>query len=145
MINEVKDSMNEGAGKLKETLNSKIDGIFGNTDAGVNLSKDKDNTGVASLLSFSYSDYLRLFLLIGLYTNEKGVILRTADAIQVNMAKQPNRSDFKMSKASMYVELSATVQVKPTLLALPLFADVQGNPKDNTNWYTIEYKNIKGY
>lgn len=145
MINEVKESMNEGASKLKETLNSKIDGIFGNTDAGVNLSKDTDNTGVASLLSFSYSDYLRLFLLIGLYTNEKGVILRTADAIQVNMAKQPNRSDFKMSKASMYVELSATVQVKPTLLALPLFADVQGNPKDNTNWYTIEYKNIKGY
>lgn len=145
MIEEVKNSMSEGADKLKETLNSKIDGIFGNSNAGVDLSKDKDNTGVASLLSFAYSDYLRLFLLIGLYTNEKGVVLRTADVIQMNMTKQPNRSDFKMSKASMYVELSATVQVKPTLLALPLFADVKGNPKDNTNWYTIEYKNIKGY
>ena len=145
MIEEVKNSMSEGADKLKETLNSKIDGIFGNSNAGVNLSKDNDNTGVASLLSFAYSDYLRLFLIIGLYTNQEGVILRTADVIQVNMAKQPNRSGFKMSKASMYVELSATIQVKPTLLALPLFADVQGNPKDNTNWYTIQYKNIKGY
>ena len=145
MIEEVKNSMSEGADKLKETLNSKIDGIFGNSNAGVNLSKDNDNTGVTSLLSFAYSDYLRLFLIIGLYTNQEGVILRTADVIQVNMAKQPNRSGFKMSKASMYVELSATIQVKPTLLALPLFADVQGNPKDNTNWYTIQYKNIKGY
>lgn len=144
MINEVKNSLNDGADKLKETLNSKIDGIFGTSNAGGSIG-DADNTAMASILSFSYSDYLRLFMIIGLYTNEKGVILRTADAIQLNMAKQPNRSGFKMSKASMYVELTATIQIKPTLLALPLFADVNGNPKDNTNWYTIEYKNIKGY
>lgn len=140
MINEIKDSMNESTDKFKETINSQIDGIFGTGNVG-----DTDNTGMASLLSFAYSDYLRLFMIIGLYTNEQGVILRTADAIQLNMAKQPNRSGFKMSKASMYVELTAIVQVKPTLLALPLFAGVNGNPKDNTNWYTIEYKNIKGY
>ena len=40
---------------------------------------------------------------------------------------------------------SATVQVKPVMLALPLFADVQNNPKTNTDWYTIEYKDIRGY
>lgn len=140
LMNSIKDSMNKGANDLKNTLNEKIDGIFGN--GSVNGS---DNTGISSLLSFSYSDYLRLFLMIGLYTNEEGVLLRTADVIQVNMATQTKNSKYRLNKSAVYVEISATIQVKPTLLALPLFADVEGNPSSNAKWYTIHYKDIKGY
>ena len=139
MKEKVKESMKGGAGKLKETLNQQIDGVFGSN------SGDTDSTGMASLLSFSYSDYLRLFLMIGLYTNEEGVLLRTGDVIQANMRQDTERKDFKLSDSAVYVDLYAKVQVKPTLLALPLFADVEGNPSDNVNWYTVEYKSTKGY
>ncbi len=140
MINKLKDSMSDGAESVKNTLNSQIDGIFGSSQV-----EGSDNTGISSLLSFSYSDYLRLFLMIGLYTNEEGVLLRTADVIQANMVKKTGDSEYRLSKSAVYVEMTAKIQVKPTLLALPLFADVEGNPSKNQNWYTIEYKSIKGY
>lgn len=140
MISKLQGSMNEGAQNLKDTLNEQIDGIFGSSAV-----EGSDNTGLSSLISFSYSDYLRLFLMIGLYTNESGIILRTADVIQANMAKKTGNNDYRLTNSAAYVELSATIQVKPTLLALPLFANVEGNPSTNTNWYTFEYKSIKGY
>ena len=148
MINEVKDSMNKGSKELKETLNSKLDGVFGSGGTGTS----EDNTGMASLLDFSYSDYMRLFLMIGLYTNESGVLMRTADVIQANMNLEYNKpegtfknSKYALSNSAVYVEISAKIQVKPTMLALPLFADVENNPSTNTNWYTINYKTIAGY
>lgn len=139
MKEKVKSSMSEGAGKLKDTLNKQIDGIFGSG------SESSDSTGMASLLSFSYSDYLRLFLTIGLYTNQEGILLRTGNVIQANMRQQQDRKDFKLSNSAVYVDLYAKIQVKPTLLALPLFAKVEGNPTSNENWYTIEYRSTKGY
>ena len=140
MLAKLEDSMKNGAQSVKNTLNEQIDGIFGSS-----ATTGSDNTGIASLLSFSYSDYLRLFLMIGLYTNEEGILLRTGDVIQANMIKKTGKSDYKLSDSAAYVEITATIQVKPTLLALPLFADVDGNPSTNTNWYTIKYKSIKGY
>lgn len=140
MISKIQESMNYGAQELKNTLNEQIDGIFGSTAV-----DGADNTGLSSLLSFAYSDYLRLFLMIGLYTNEEGIILRTADVIQVNMAHTTSDDDYRLNKAATYVEITATIQVKPTLLAIPLFADVEGNPSTNAKWYTIIYKSVRGY
>ncbi len=82
---------------------------------------------------------------IGLYTNEEGILLRTADVVQANMAKATGNTEYRLSNSAVYVEINATIQVKPTLLALPLFADVEGNPSTNQKWYTFEYKSIKGY
>lgn len=142
MISELKSSMEKGAASLKKTVNEQLDGVFGSSSG----TGAVDNTGMASLLWFSYSDYLRLFLMIGLYANHEGIILRTADVIQANMAIQPGNSEnYRLSNSAAYVELSATIQVKPTLLALPLFADTEENIMAQTNWYTIQYSNIKGY
>ncbi len=140
MIESLKLSMDDGAESVKNTLNQQIDGIFGSSSV-----EGSDNTGISSLLSFTYSDYLRLFLMIGLYTNEEGVLLRTADVVQANMAMKTSNTEYRLSNSAVYVEMNVTVQVKPTLLALPLFADVEGNPSTNQKWYTIEYKSIKGY
>ncbi len=52
---------------------------------------------------------------------------------------------FELQNSAAYVKLTATIQVKPTLLALPIFADVESNPVDNSNWYTITYTGIAGY
>ena len=139
MIDEVKTSAAQGASKLKETLNGKIDGIFGG-----GYSSDK-GTGAASLCSFRYSDYLRLFLLIGMYANEEKVVLRTADVIQVNMAHVKHNQNYRLANSSMYIKMQADVQVKPTLLALPLFSNVANNPADNQDWYTIHFESIAGY
>lgn len=137
---EIQNSLDEGADSLKELLSSKIDGVFGSG------SKSAANgNSLSSLISFSYSDYLRLFLMIGLYTNEEGVLLRTGDAIQANMGLVTGNDGYKLSNSATYVEISATVQVPPTLLALPLFADVEGNPSTNQKWYTFEYQSTKGY
>ena len=84
-------------------------------------------------------------MLIALYTSEEGVLLRTADVVQVNMAHVTGEEGYLLSESAVYVDISATVQVKPTLLALPLFADVEGNPTSESNWYTIEYEGIRGY
>ena len=140
MSNEIKDAAKSGATKLKNTISNKMNGLFGSSEVGL------ETSSMSSMVAFQYSDYLRLFLLIGLYTNEKGVILRTADVIQVNMAqKHTDNTEYRMENAAVYVKINATIVVKPTLLALPLFADVEHNPKDNSNWYTINYSNIKGY
>ena len=72
-------------------------------------------------------------------------MLRTTDAIQCNMQLVNSDDSYRLKDAVAYVEVNATVQVKPLFLALPLFADVESNPKDDSNWYTIKYKGIKGY
>lgn len=137
---KITESLNNGATNIKDTLNESIDDIFGSSSV-----QGSDNTGIASLLSFSYSDYMRLFLMIGLYTNEEGVLLRIGDAIQANMAKQTSNTEYRLAKSAMYVEISATVQVHPTLLAVPLIASVENNPVSNTKWYTFEISEVAGY
>lgn len=145
MIEEVDKALTEGADSLKETLNEQMSGMFGELSESSPLDiKEADNTGISSLLSFTYSDYLRLFVLIALYTSEEAVLLRTADVVQVNMAHVTGEGGYLLSESAVYVDISATVQVKPTLLALPLFAEVEGNPSSGSNWYTIKYEGIRG-
>lgn len=143
MLDEVKSSMSQGADKLKETINSKLDGIFPSSGGTGDNLKSTDQTGLSSLLSFGYKDYLRLFLMIALYTDESGTMARTADVIQVNMDMK--NSGYQLKQSAAYVELHAEIQVKPTLLPLPLFADVKGNPANNAVWYTISYDDVRGY
>ena len=137
---EVSGAVSSGAAKLKKTINENVNKMFSDTSNSV------ETGGMSSMITFQYSDYLRLFLIIGMYTAESSVILRTADVVQVNMAqKLTEKEDYVLKSSAVYVEIDATVVVKPTLIGLPLFADVKDNPKDNSNWYTINYKNIKGY
>lgn len=145
MIDEVRGAMAEGADSLRDTLNQRLDGIFGTSGGTGATGQIKDNTGLSSLMSFRYSTYLRLFLMIALYSGEDGVLLRMADVIQANMAMLTGQDGYRLSNSAVYVELKATVQVKPTLLALPLFAEVEDNPVTNQNWYTIDYYAVKGY
>lgn len=142
MMEDIHNSIDEGADKLKDTLNEKLDGMFGSGSTS-SPTASKGGTKIGNLLAFRYSDYLRLFLLIGLFANQEGILLRTADVIQVNM--DMGNPGYLLSNSAAYVQMSATVQVKPTLLALPLFADVEGNPSSNSNWYTIYYNDVKGY
>lgn len=137
---EIKDAAKNGASKLKDTINGKVDQLCGSGTGNPEVS------GISSMLSFQYSDYLRLFLIVGLITNEQSIILRTADVIQVNMAqKLTDDKDYQLKLSATYVQINASLQVKPLMMALPLFSEVKNNPKDNTNWYSFEYSAIRGY
>lgn len=140
MKDEIKGAVESGADNLKTTINNNVNKMFGNSDTSI------ETSSMSSMIAFQYSDYLRLFLLIGLYTNESGVILRTADVIQVNMAQKLTKNKgYLLSNSAVYVKIDTTIVVKPTLIGLPLFADVEHNPKNNTNWYTIKYSDVRGY
>lgn len=136
----VKDAARNGAESLKSALNNGINSMFGNSNGKV------EATNVSSMISFQYSDYLRLFLLIGLFTDQEGVVLRTADVIQVNMAnKLTDNKSYTLGESAAYVQITATVAVKPLLVGLPLFAETIRNDKDDTTWYTFTYTDIRGY
>lgn len=141
MRSQIENAAKSGAETLKNTINSNVDKLFSGSEASI------ETGGVSSLVAFQYSDYLRLFLLIGLCINDgEDVILRTADVIQVNMAqKLTEDTGYALADAAVYVKIDATIVVKPTLIGLPLFAGLQYNPKTNSNWYEITYSNIKGY
>jgi len=136
---KITNAAETGAEELKTAINDYVDGICGDTtgtDSGITS---------AGFCSFAYSDYLRLFTLIGLYVNEEATVLRIGDVIQTNMAKVKGEDDYELAASSVYVKISAEIQVKPTFMALPLFADVENNPNNNEAWYTIHYTGVAGY
>ncbi len=82
LTEKLKKSASKGAEKMKETLKKEIEGKFGSSVSGETSASD----GVTgSLLSWKYSDYLRMFTVIGLITNEETMLLRMEDLIQKNM------------------------------------------------------------
>ena len=78
-INELKEAAANGAESLKNKLREQIGSKFGSTQAAGTQSV------MTSLLAWSYSDYLQLFLLIGIVASPESVLLRTADIIELNM------------------------------------------------------------
>ena len=143
-INKIKDSIKNGQTALKNSIDEAF-GKFGNSESG----KITAGNPATSIFSFKYSDYLRLFLFIGLYINNgEGVIKRIADVIQVNLSqkmKHPVGDKFLMSKAYTYARISADIEVKPLLITVPLIADTIKNDATNTNWYKFKYSGIRGY
>ena len=88
---KLENAATEGAEKLKETLANELEGAFGNiptTDG--SASSTATTNAMSSLLSWAYSDYLRIFVVIGLLANEEAMILRMADMIELNMQNKNN-------------------------------------------------------
>lgn len=172
-MEDIQNAAKEGAEKLRSTLKGKVGDLFGSSSAGVGTT----NTVVSSLMSWQYSDYLRLFLLVALIASDEGVMLRMADVIELNMQQmngefgvvettttktvsrffglikyqkettvvQENSKAFKLSKAYTYLTISATLEVKPLLMAMPFMADTTEQKMDGTKWYEIQYTGTLGY
>ena len=94
---KIEEAAKGGAEKLRSALTDQIDSVFGASSA----SGTGTTNVVSSLLSWSYSNYLTLFLLVGLATpgGEEAILLRTADVIELNMQKANNL--FAVSKESV--------------------------------------------
>lgn len=82
LSDKVKEAAKNGAESLKTELKNQISNTFGTSSGSAN--KATTNV-VSSLLSWTYSDYLTLFLLINMMLNEENILLRMADVIELNM------------------------------------------------------------
>lgn len=145
-LNEkLKKSANEGIDKFNDELNNGIDKLFGveSSNDGLDIGKSQ-TSGLASKFKFRYSDYLGVFLIVSLIGNDEGVMGRISDVLEANMSTI-TKSKFDMSKAYVYVKLSATLEVKPLLMTLPFMNEItQANIKGK-NFYTITYDGVGGY
>ena len=80
-------------------------------------------------------------------------IWQTADVIQMNMEKKERTisdtglSDgaFLMKNVSTHINIEATVEVKPLMMALPFMAETTKSQLSGTTWYTVKYKGPAGY
>jgi len=143
---KAKNYISEGIDKGKEELKKRLSEQLGKLgDAG----KTNAGSSASSLLSFQYSDYLRLFLFIAVSTSD-GPYKRTADLIQCNVAHSSNfnhdsKATFDMAKAYTYLNIKAEVEIKPIVISVPLIANQIKDPTTNNNWYLYEYEGTAGY
>ena len=96
-----------------------------------------------------YSDYMYVFLLIGLMDEEtySSMLLRVGDLIQANMRLLEQDDTYSLAKAQSYFELTGTVRVKPLMLTLSIVDTVDNvdSLRNNTDWCTYTIKTVRGY
>ena len=110
LTGKLKEAAKEGAAKLKETLKGKIGNMFGCGSEGDEKLDIKGENGkksasnvMASLLEWSYSDYLQIILMVGMITSPETILLRTSDLIQLNMQQ--------VREQAGYIETTEEVEV----------------------------------
>ena len=95
-----------------------------------------------------YSDYLTLFVFLGLQsgdaTSEK-MYLRMGDVIQANMQKRTNDNEYALTKTQVYFQLKTKLRVDPLMLTLPYFSGYVEDPTLKDDWCTFEVESIRGY
>lgn len=168
VVNTVKGKISNLTDKGKEMASKTIDSVsaeintflksqFG--DSSVKLGKESviSSASAGSVMSFSYKDYVRLFVFLELTTNSEKAVSRISDLIQMNVRlglkdyygkgntpSADSRSHFEMKKAYTYVEVNAKVRTKPLLLSQKLF--VRSLDVDNPlNFWGYSYQTVAGY
>ena len=148
--------------QISTTINKQLNDYFPkNEQKGID-SKDGEgkNSGLGEVFSFSYQDYLRVFLFLELNRNSDAVMLRIADVIQVNLgqgmqdygaaalgkdgstAAHAKGGDFRMAEAYTYAQITADIQLNPLLLSNRLFSF---DGSTGLGLWKYHYETIKGY
>ncbi len=142
MISDIKGGANKGAENVKAAITKNLGGAYGGGSS-TGKSTTKSESVMGALLSWQYSDYLRMFLVISSIGNENKMLLRTEDVIQANMRKKDE--DFVLKKSYVYYEMNATVLVEPLLTTVPLIQTYTKDKLTGKNWYTVQYSTKFGY
>ncbi len=136
-------AFNIGSKELSEKVKSE--------DSSGSIFKMGENKVKEGEIVLSYSDYLSVFLYLGLIANGNNIYKRTADVIQMNIAKNPNidsykETGFKMVNAKTYFKIDTKVKVKPMMVALP-YGVMYGTGEllETDSWNTFEYSTVEGY
>ncbi len=150
---DLQQAANQGIDQFHDKLNNGIGKLFGTDDNSTGLDIGKQSTtSLASMFKFRYSDYLKVFLLVGLVSNGntyKAIMGRTSDVIEANMRNMTGgNSNFRISKSYVYLKIDSTIEVKPLLMTLPFMKDVTDantSTSNGKNFYTITYSGLSGY
>lgn len=105
---------------------------------------NKDNSGKG----LQYSDYLTLFVYLGLQSEDQGsekMYLRMADVIQANMRKATGNTEYALTNTQVYFRLKTKLRVEPLMLTLPYFTDYVNDPSMRDDWCTFKVETIRGY
>lgn len=127
---KITKSINEFVDKKLSTGATKLDIGSGGSLAQANGNGAKSSS-MASAITFGYSDYLRLFVFIGLCVGDKSgdMINRIAGLIETNIASAGEGSElhhragsgFTMKNAKTYISVSADVELEMMFLRLGIF------------------------
>ena len=135
--------MNKSFGALEGKMKFKDETLVGK-----DISK---SDGYKELISFGYSDYLRLFLFTKLIIKEEDVLLRVSDIIQLNINNSEElghykKGSFSMNTAYTYVELEAEITIDPLLVDLSFIQKVLKKvTEEETDLNKIYYHSVQGY
>ncbi len=109
-----------------------------------------DKGAEAPLLQLSYSDYLMVFLILGLSGGDEkemsDIYARIGDVIQANMMKLTSSNEYKLSNSIEFFEISSDMRVNPLLMDLPLFSAYDTpNALSPSGWCDFSYTSRRGY
>ncbi len=109
-----------------------------------------DKGADAPLLQLSYSDYLMVFLILGLSGGDEkemsDIYARIGDVIQANMMKLTSSNEYKLSNSIEFFEISSDMRVNPLLMDLPLFSAYDTpNASSPSGWCDFSYTSRRGY
>lgn len=153
---EVENQIRGGGENAKEVIKDKITsftaGISG--EKGTSSKSVGDNAS-ASGFSFSYKEYVKVFILIHAMTGEgsrDAMLKRAAGLIQQN-TKAAGSSGIDVTKAYTVVQVSSSADVRTTFFSVPISTTDAGG---NTSYYldysaigsgkqTVKYKGVLGY
>lgn len=157
----IKDGMGV---KVIKTDKKELFMSFGSAKNDVKSAKFESNGGgkssvIDEINSFTYSDYLKVFLVLKLINDNKAVNIykRTADVIQVNMGKITGNgsqekdaednpdSPYLLSKSQVFFELNVDLSVNPLMFALPVLDRDETDLNKMIKWSEFNYNEIRGY
>lgn len=99
-----------------------------------------------------YSDYIYIFLVAGTGNTStyEAMLKRIGYLVETNMQKRLNKSDYTLNKSVCYFKMTAELEVKPLLLALPIVDNTVGSDtakavRKNKNWCTYSVNVVRGY
>lgn len=120
---------------LKDKIDNLIDGSIGLVDDSLQQigskvqDQDMQSQLVGTVVSFNYTDYLRLLLIA---VPMKTKLLRSADIIQLNLMETLDNPDFKMSEYNSFLIVEAEVSMRA--MFIPSFLNTARNGQFKIRW-----------
>lgn len=151
---QIKEKIEKGGDKVKEEVKDKINsftaGISGTPGGGDNAR----STSAASGFTFSYKEYVKVFILIKTMTGQgsrNAMLRRAAGLIQQNAQKA--KSKVEVAKAYTVVQVTSSAEVRTTFFSVPVSTEnADGSIAYDLDYsaigsekQTVKYKGVLGY
>ena len=147
----VSNAVNTGGAAAKQKINDAISDYTSQINKSKKVNKvtgnntqDSDMSVAGSGFTMSYKEYMKVFCILYLMSNQEGMLNRTAQLIQANLANKG--STINLAKAYTMLQISAKVKVKTAFLDV---VSGSGAEMDYSNlgkgYRTIQYKSAYGY